>query len=78
VARHRRLLEQILTGASDANIRFSDLCALLQELGFELRIRGSHHIFSRDGVIEILNLQPEGRQGEALSGQAGAVDHRPV
>jgi predicted RNA binding protein YcfA (HicA-like mRNA interferase family) len=60
VARHRRLLEQILTGASDVNIRFSDLCALLQELGFELRTHGSHHIFSRDGVIEILNLQPKG------------------
>jgi hypothetical protein len=60
VTRHRRLLEQILTGASDANIRFSDLCGLLQELEFELRIRGSHHIFSRDGVSEILNLQAKG------------------
>jgi predicted RNA binding protein YcfA (HicA-like mRNA interferase family) len=60
VTRHSRLLEQILTGASDANIRFSDLCALLEVLGFELRTRGSHHIFTRDGVIEILNLQPKG------------------
>ena len=60
MTRHRRLLEQILTGASDANVHFLDLCALLQKLGFELRTRGRHHIFTRDGVIEILNLQPKG------------------
>jgi predicted RNA binding protein YcfA (HicA-like mRNA interferase family) len=60
VTRHRRLLEQVLTGASDANIRFSDLCGLLEDLGFTLRTRGSHHIFNRDGVVEILNLQPKG------------------
>ena len=28
--------------------------------GFQLRVRGSHHIFSCDGVEEILNLQPRG------------------
>ena len=59
MTRQSRLLEQILTGASDANIRFSDLCALLEKLGFERRIRGSHHIFTKDGVIEILNIQPK-------------------
>jgi hypothetical protein len=36
------------------------LCALLGRLGFAERIRGSHHIFNRDGVDEILNLQPKG------------------
>jgi hypothetical protein len=29
-----------------------------QAVGFEERIRGSHHIFTRDGIEEILNLQP--------------------
>ena len=51
-------LRKILTGGSDANIRFSELVLLLRELGFDERIRGSHHIFTRRGVIEILNLQP--------------------
>jgi hypothetical protein len=64
VTRHTRLLEQILTGASDANIRFSDLCALLAELGFDRRTRGSHHIFAKDGVVEILNLQPKGSKAK--------------
>jgi len=33
---------------------------LLRQLGFEERIRGDHHIFTKDGVEEILNLQPKG------------------
>lgn len=58
---NRRLLLQILQGTSDANIRFTDLCLLLKHTGFDERIRGSHHIFTRGGVEEILNLQPRGR-----------------
>ncbi len=57
---HRRLLLQILHGASDANVRFSELALLMRDLGFEERVRGSHHIFTREGVGEILNLQPRG------------------
>jgi len=34
------------------------LCSLLDHLGFQVRIRGSHHIFSKDGIAEIINLQP--------------------
>jgi predicted RNA binding protein YcfA (HicA-like mRNA interferase family) len=48
----------VLRGSSDANIRFSELCALLARLGFSERIKGSHHIFTREDVVEILNLQP--------------------
>ena len=46
-------------GASDANISFDGMCQLLCRLGFEERIRGSHHIFTKNGVEEILNLQPK-------------------
>jgi predicted RNA binding protein YcfA (HicA-like mRNA interferase family) len=49
---------RVLRGTADPNIRFSDLCKLLMTLGFEQWIRGSHHIFNRPGVAEILNLQP--------------------
>jgi hypothetical protein len=34
-------------------------------LGFAERIRGGHHIFSRSGVAEILNLQPRGTVAKA-------------
>ena len=59
-----RLLLRILRGTSDANIPFEGLCQLLRRLGFDERIRGSHHIFTKDGVEEILNLQPKGRQAK--------------
>jgi len=43
---------------------FDGLCHLLRRLGFAERIRGSHHIFSKEGIEEILNLQPKGRQAK--------------
>ena len=49
-----------MLGTADANIPFDGLCLLLKRLGFQMRVRGSHHIFSRPGVGEILNLQPKG------------------
>ncbi len=58
--RHEKLLQTILWGRSDANIRFSDLRALLGYLGFDERIRGSHHLFDRAGIVEIVNLQSVG------------------
>jgi hypothetical protein len=42
---------------SDANISFDELRRLLRRLGFEERIRGSHHIFRKLGIEEKLNLQ---------------------
>jgi hypothetical protein len=60
MSRSAKTLDRVLRGTSDANIRFDDLCHLLGSLGFSERVRGDHHIFSRDGVEEILNLQPRG------------------
>lgn len=57
MSRYDKLLEQILRGASDANIAFDDLRQLLRHLGFEERVRGSHHIFRRPNVAEKINLQ---------------------
>ena len=60
-----KTLERVLRGNADTNIRFGDLCALLSHLGFAERVRGDHHIFTRDGVVEILNLQPRGGKAKA-------------
>ncbi len=59
-----KILDRILRGTSDANLRFDDLRAVLARLGFTERVRGDHHIFTRDGVPEILNLQPRGSQAK--------------
>lgn len=55
-----KIRHKILSGSSDTNIEFVVLCQLLLRLGFDERVRGSHHIFTRNGVSEILNLQPKG------------------
>ncbi len=55
-----KLLLSVLLGTKDKSIPFNDLCKLLAELGFECRRKGSHHIFHRDGIEEIINIQPDG------------------
>jgi predicted RNA binding protein YcfA (HicA-like mRNA interferase family) len=55
-----KTLERLLSGAADAAIRFDDLCRLLESLGFDKRVRGSHHIFRKTGVEEKMNLQRAG------------------
>ena len=60
MTRWEKLIDRILRGASDADIAFDDLCALLARLGFAVRVRGSHHVFSKSGVRERINLQRDG------------------
>jgi predicted RNA binding protein YcfA (HicA-like mRNA interferase family) len=68
------LLDRLLKGSSNANIRFEDLRSLLRQLGFVERIKGSHHIFTREGVTEILNLQPKKSFAKPVPGEASAQD----
>lgn len=62
--RRDQTLDRILRGTSDSHIPFAELCRLLHRLGFDERIRGSHHIFTREGIAEILNLQPKGARAK--------------
>jgi hypothetical protein len=64
VGRVEKTLDRVLRGTADANVAFADLCALLRQLGFDERVRGSRHIFTRNDVVEILNLQPRGSQAK--------------
>ncbi len=59
-----KTLDKILRGDSDANIRFEELCHLLQAKGFRMRISGSHHIFTQTGVMERINHQREGSKAK--------------
>jgi predicted RNA binding protein YcfA (HicA-like mRNA interferase family) len=60
VSKFDKLLIKILSGTSDKNISFNELCNLLERFGFEKRVKGSHHIFWKRGVEEIINLQSHG------------------
>ena len=57
--RDDNLRQRIISGRSDANIRFNDLRRFLLRLGFVERVRGSHHIFRKEGVRERINLQSD-------------------
>ena len=59
-----QVLRRVLSGTADAAIRFEDLCRLLESLGFEKRIKGSHYIFRKDGVAAKINLQRAGAQAK--------------
>jgi predicted RNA binding protein YcfA (HicA-like mRNA interferase family) len=61
----QKLIAKILTGTSDANIGFDELCGLLKSLGFENRVKGSHHIFYKTDIEEIVNIQPNGNKAKA-------------
>lgn len=65
MGKHRKVFEHILSQESDANVGFAELRGLLVRLGFEERVRGSHHIFSMDGIEEILNIQPRGANAKS-------------
>lgn len=59
----KNILEKVLSGIADANIRFAELRKLVLSLGFKERIKGDHYIYSKTGIIEIIpiginNIQP--------------------
>ena len=59
-----KILWQVLTAGGDQNIAFDDLVYLLEGMGVEKRIKGSHHLFSKEGVEEIINIQPAGNKAK--------------
>lgn len=64
MSKPEKLLSQVVSGRADANIGFTDLCQLLRRLGFTERVRGSHHVYNRDGVEERINLQKSGSKAK--------------
>jgi hypothetical protein len=54
----RRILDR-----DAANVAFADLVRLLVALGFsEVSGKGSHRVYARPGVAELVNLQEDGEQ----------------
>ena len=59
-----KLMQATLSGTQDRNIRFSDLQKILTALGFQCRVRGDHFIYYKNGIDEIINLQPDGSKAK--------------
>ena len=72
MSRHDKTLRKVLSGRNDANLSFADLRGLLKHLGFDERVRGDHHIFTRDGLAEVINLQPKDGQAKPYQVRTGA------
>jgi len=59
------VLAAILRGTSDNNIAFAQLRYALEALGFEVRVKGDHFIYTKHSIVEIVNLQPLGSKAKA-------------
>jgi len=72
MSKAEKLAAKILGGKSDKNFAFSDLCYILERAGFQLRSgKGSHRIYYKEGIVEIINIQP--RNGKAKPYQVKQV-----
>ena len=60
MSQYEKLLLAILSGTRDKNFLFSDLRLVLERLDFQCRIKGDHFIYTKDGIEEIINIQPMG------------------
>jgi hypothetical protein len=62
--RPARLLERIHSGSA-GNVDFADLINLVESLGFrEIGGKGSHRLFARPDVDELVNLQEDKGQAK--------------
>lgn len=59
-----KIFLEVMSGSKDKNIRFSELQKLLDVLGFNCRIKGDHFIYYKNGIDEIINIQPEGNKAK--------------
>lgn len=64
MSQYEKLLLSILSGTQDRNMFFADLQTVLDRLGFQCRIKGDHFIYTKDGVDEIINIQPMGSKAK--------------
>lgn len=64
MSKYDKLFVQIMSGTNDKNISFGDLQKALTLLGFAVRIKGDHFIYFRDGIDEIINIQPDGSKAK--------------
>jgi predicted RNA binding protein YcfA (HicA-like mRNA interferase family) len=73
MAKRDKLKAKLLSIGQEKNFRLDELCTLLRQLGFSEREgKGSHRIFAREGVEEIINLQPA-KDGKAKTYQVKEV-----
>ena len=65
MGRFEKLVMKLLSGSSDNNFSFEELRTILLNLGFSEKIgAGSHRIFYKENISEIVNIQPLGSKAK--------------
>ena len=64
MGKFKKIFESVMSREKDSNLRFEDVLFLMKKLGFNLRIKGSHHILYKDQIEEIINLQSKGHKAK--------------
>lgn len=59
-----KLYQSVMSGMQDNNIKFRDLRNLLENLGFEYRIKGDHFIYFAENIPDNINIQPIGNKAK--------------
>lgn len=65
MSQYEKLLLKILLGNQDSSISFAELQKVLDVLGFQCRIKGDHFVYTKDGIPEIVNIQPKENKAKA-------------
>jgi hypothetical protein len=65
MSKFEKLKFKLLSGNADNNFSFDDLRSILLHVGFiERTTGGSHRIFYKDGIDDIINIQPKGSKAK--------------
>lgn len=65
MSHQNKILLKVLSGGQDRSMKFHELQKLLYMLGFHCRIRGDHFIYWKEGIDEIINIQPDGNMAKS-------------
>lgn len=63
MTRFEKLYKQIVVNGDD-KISFADLQFFMDKLGFSKRVKGDHFIYTLEGIHELVNLQPRGKEAK--------------
>lgn len=62
---NKKTYNDVISGKSDYNIKYSDFQSLIIDLGFVFkRQKGSHTIYFHSGIGEIMNIQKDGSKAK--------------
>lgn len=59
-----KLIQSIMSGVQDKSIKFADLRKILDIMAFQCRVKGDYFIYWKEGVDEIINIQPDGNKAK--------------